>query len=154
MRTKQMGDTEIRSLRKDEDGKPMDSESLVEERLREHGTAHKIGDAKKTFECLYNEQDLSLDEIAKLLKVSRPSVTYAARQMGFDISRRGRSNLMLKRVRRQGFSSVADYFRAKDKDAPTPFEEMAKELKVCNATVEKHYAEFLREVSSKINPPA
>lgn len=140
---------DFHSLRKNATGNPMSRESVVERKLREQGAKQELGDACQTFQKLYVEKDLSLDDIAKLLKVSRPSVTYAAKQMGFDISRRGRANLMLREVKKLGYATVAEYFRAKDKDAPTPFEEMARELGVCNATVEKHYAEFLREVSEK-----
>ena len=140
---------EVPSVRVKANGKACTRESQVEGKLRKYGEKHKLGDAKKTLEILYIGRDMSLDEIASEIKVSRPSVAYAARQMGFDILRRGRANLMVKMVKRAGHSSVAAYFQAKDKSAPTPFEDMAKELKVCTATIEKHYALYLKAISEK-----
>ena len=140
---------EVPSVRVKANGEACKRESRVEEKLRKYGEKNKLGDAKKTLEILYNDREMSLDEIAAILKVSRPSVAYVARQMGFDILRRGRANLMLKMVKKAGHSSVAAYFQAKDKSAPTPFEDMAKELNVCTATIEKHYAMYLKSVAEK-----
>jgi len=107
----------------------------------------KLGvQAEDVLRRMYLEDGKSLAEIGKKLGVTRQAVAYALKQLGVDVSAKGRAPRILKRIRELGYKDLAHYFRVKDRDAPTTFEDMAEELKMSHVTVEKHYAEFLQKV--------
>lgn len=104
-----------------------------------------IRDPKKVLVFLYATRGLSLDEIATILNCTRQAVAYNAERLGVETGQPGRPETMLGRIRKHGFESAGDYFRA---HATKTFEAMAHELGVSSGTIQRHYELFIREVAA------
>lgn len=126
----------------------------VNQLLARHGKqGRRLGDPKAVLEHLYLKENLSLDEIAELLGVTRPAVAEEAKKLGVPIARPGRKPTLTGRVCKLGFENVDDYFRA---NSTKTFEAMSAELGVSNSTIRHYYERFTavqkeieRELSGK-----
>jgi hypothetical protein len=122
----------------------------VEEFLSDYGKKTlNVEDAKEAFRLLYEKEGKSLEDIAKMMGKTRQAVAYVARKMGFSISKPGRPPVIRSRVEQKGFPNVADYFKASGKKT---FASMAEELQLSTSTIQRYYAEFLRENAGIANP--
>lgn len=119
----------------------------IEQLLRQHGkSGRRLGDAKAVLEQLYLKENLSLDEVAEMLGVTRPAVAEAAKRLGVQIARPGRKPTLTGRVAKLGHETVDDYFRA---NSTKTFEAMSAELNVSNSTI-RHYYEMFAALQKEI----
>lgn len=112
----------------------------VNQLLASHGkSGRRLGDPKTVLDKLYLKENLSLDEIAELLGVTRPAVAEEAKKLGIEIARPGRKPTLTGRCAKIGHENVDDYFRA---NSTKTFEAMSKELGVSNSTIRHYYEKF------------
>lgn len=122
----------------------------VEKALSDYGQQNLgTGDAKEVFRLLYERDHKSLSDIATLMGKTRQAIAYVARKLGFSIAKQGRPSFIWRSVEQKGFGSVCAYFKA---SGTKTFASMAEELKLSPSTIQRYYAEFLRENAGISNP--